>query len=601
MIHESPSHIYHSALPFSPSSSWLRECYKEELAQEVKVVTGLPDEWDTCSRTIFFQGRPSALACREDIVAVGLRSNDIAILDAITGSSTSVLSGHTDVVSSLAFSLDGTLLVSGSKDKTVKLWDVQTGGAIKTFRDTDAVSSVSISPDRAVIASGSQDDTISLWDVRTGERLPVRMRHRSEVTAVSFRPTDSRHLISSSLDGTVRQWNTDGSTVTSCLEAAAMFHVAYSSDGTRFISCGGTIATVRDSKSGAVVAKLPAERGIFRYGCFSPNGRFVACAVDDAVCVWDITRPGPRLVGNLLGHTKEVISIVFSSSLISGSLDQSVKFWQFGSSSTSTDPVTTNGESALLASATIESVNLFAEDSVAVTSDSSGVVKTWDIATGKCKSSFSTPAEGPQDTHFSNGTLTIVWYKGKGRSAVGGWRIWDVGEGRLLRTVRRPLGYPLDLKISEDGSRMFVLSTGSIDAFSMQTGERAGHVQNEPNMKALGGPLVVHGSHVWLIRPKRMGWEFGAPGVPPLPLSGSEFPDRHRLDFVDRSTRHGTRPAWIQDTTTGNLVFRLPERYMKPSTKTRWDGRYLVVGSPSGVTIVDFNHLNPQQPDRVPP
>ena len=600
MIHESPSHIYHSALPFSPSSSWLRECYKEELAQEVKVVTGLPGEWDTCSRTIFFQDRPSALACRGDIIAVGLRSNDIVILDAITGSNTSVLSGHTDVVSALTFSLDGTLLVSGSKDKTVKLWDVQTGGAVKTFNTAKAflptaISSVSISPDRAMIASGSQDGRIHLWDVRTGEGLPPMMYHRSEVTAVSFLPTDSRRLISSSLDSTVRQWNTGGRQVASYLEAAAMVHVAYSSDGTRFVSCGGTIATVRDSKSGAVVAKLPTERGIFRYGCFSPNGRFVACAVDDAVFVWDITGPDPRLVGNFLGHTKEVISIVFSSSLISGSLDQSVKFWQFGSSSTLTDPITADDGPALLASATIESVNLFAGDSVAVTSDSSGVVKTWDIATGRCKSSFSTPAEGPQDTHSSNGTLIVVWYKGKGRSAVGGYHIWDAGEGRLLRTVGRPLGHPLDLKISWDGSKLFALSTMSIDAFSMQTGEDAGHVQNEPNMTALRGPLIVHDSHVWLIHPKRIGWEFGGPGVPPLPLSSSEFPDRLRLDFVDRSgTRNGSRPAWIQDTTTGNLVFRLPERYIEPSAKTRWDGRYLVVGSPSGVTIMDFNHLNPR-------
>ena len=190
MIHESPSHIYHSALPFSPSSSWLCECYKEELAQEVEIVTGLPDEWDTCSRTIFFEDRPSALACIGDTIAVCLRSNDIVILDAITGSKTSILTGHTNVVSSLAFSLDGTLLVSGSKDKTVKLWDMQTGGAVKTFDGhASAVSSVSISPDRAVITSGSQDGTIRLWDVRTGEHSQIVIGHGSDVTTVSFLPT----------------------------------------------------------------------------------------------------------------------------------------------------------------------------------------------------------------------------------------------------------------------------------------------------------------------------------------------------------------------------------------------------------------------------
>jgi len=156
VIYDSPSHVYHSALPFSPSSSWLRECYKEELTREIKVVAGLPDEWDACSRTIFFKDPPSALAYRRDIIAVGLGSNDLVILDAVTGSSTSSFSSHTDAVSSLAFSQDGTPPASGSKDGTVKLWDMQTGGAVKSFSGHRfAIKSVSLSPDQTVIVSGS--------------------------------------------------------------------------------------------------------------------------------------------------------------------------------------------------------------------------------------------------------------------------------------------------------------------------------------------------------------------------------------------------------------------------------------------------------------
>jgi len=62
---------------------------------------------------------------------------------------------------------DGTLLVSGSRDDTVKLWDVQTGGVIKTFRGhTDCVLSVAISADCTMIISGSSDKTIHLWDIQ---------------------------------------------------------------------------------------------------------------------------------------------------------------------------------------------------------------------------------------------------------------------------------------------------------------------------------------------------------------------------------------------------------------------------------------------------
>ena len=112
-IHDSPSQIYHFALPFSPSSSRLQKYYIAELSQKVKVVKGLQAEWGACSHTVLFKSTPQALACWKDVIAVGLQFGDITILDAITGVRISVLSRHTGRVQSVAFSLDGTFLVSG--------------------------------------------------------------------------------------------------------------------------------------------------------------------------------------------------------------------------------------------------------------------------------------------------------------------------------------------------------------------------------------------------------------------------------------------------------------------------------------------------------
>ena len=154
MINDYPSIIYHSALPFSPSSSWLREAYSSVLPQEVKVVKGLQTEWGACPRTVSFDDTPWALACWKDLIAAGSQYGRITILNAITGISMSALSNHTNWVLSLAFSSDGTFLVSGSKDKTVCLWDIQTGGVINTFHGhAEGVVSVSISPDCTMIAS----------------------------------------------------------------------------------------------------------------------------------------------------------------------------------------------------------------------------------------------------------------------------------------------------------------------------------------------------------------------------------------------------------------------------------------------------------------
>jgi WD40 repeat protein len=199
VIRDSPSHIYHSALPLSSVSSWLCECYKADLAREARVLVGLPDRWETSSRRILVEGEQSAFSHWGDTVAVGLGSSSVLLYDAVTGSRTSVFSGHTGTILHLAFSLDGTVLVSGSEDKTVKLWDVGTGRAIRTFSDhTSSILTISISPDHATIASGSEDGTICLWDVRTGKCHPTILCHVGPVTAICFSPTSCRRLISSS-------------------------------------------------------------------------------------------------------------------------------------------------------------------------------------------------------------------------------------------------------------------------------------------------------------------------------------------------------------------------------------------------------------------
>ncbi|MCC5644224.1 serine/threonine protein kinase, partial [Nostoc sp. CHAB 5824] len=74
---------------------------------------------------------------------------------------------------------DGKTLASGSEDKTIKLWDVSTGKALKTLTGhSSKVNSVVFSPDGKTLASGSEDKTIKLWDVSTGKALKTLTGHR---------------------------------------------------------------------------------------------------------------------------------------------------------------------------------------------------------------------------------------------------------------------------------------------------------------------------------------------------------------------------------------------------------------------------------------
>ena len=540
------------------------------------MLMGLPDRWDACSRTISIQEKPSAFAYRRDTIAVGLKSS-VELLDSITGVRTSAFRGHTDTISSITFSLDGTLLVSTSKDDTVKLWDIQTGGTIGTL--SCSVSSVSISPDNTTIALALAYGSIHLWGVRTGKYHPITTGFGDVVDIVTFSPANSRRLILSLWPRDIQQWDVDGNQVgASYSEGHHVSDLAYSPDGTRFVSCGEENGTVRDSESGEVLNTFSGQS--LSQCCFSLDGRFVACSGDKTIDIWHATIPGTTPVETFVGHSDTIKFLAFSSSLISGSSDRSVKFWQ--SSSFLAESTTTDHSAAppLGGSAPISSVRLFAQESTVVTSDESGVVKTWDLVTGTCISSFSTPAEGPRDTHLEGDTLIIVW-----RSNRKQYHTWDVYKGQLLRKFDERYYDIMDVKISGDGSTIFGLTSTYIEALCTQIGEVRRVKLNGRNVL----DFSVGGSKVWINNLPGMGWDFGASDVP----SFGEFPDRPRLEYLaDRSRGSAAEPRWIEDTMTKRAVFHLPQKYRKPDMKVEWDGRYLLVCSKSGeVMVMDFDSV----------
>lgn len=116
--------------------------------------------------------------------------------------------GHDQDIYSLDFARNGRLIASGSGDRTVRLWDIETNQQVLQLLIDDGVTTVAISPDNRYVAAGSLDKSVRVWDTSTGflvERLEGEFGHMDSVYSVAFAP-NGKDLVSGSLDKTIKMW-----------------------------------------------------------------------------------------------------------------------------------------------------------------------------------------------------------------------------------------------------------------------------------------------------------------------------------------------------------------------------------------------------------
>ena len=245
-----------------------------------------------------------------------------------------VLMGHTDAVNSVSYSPDGTQLLSGAADGTVKLWDVSMEGIITTFHGhTASVTSVAFSPDGVLFASTSLDNTIKLWNVSTEENNVTLSGHTDGVTSVAFSPNGTT-LATGSNDKTVKLWNVETHENIATLETDArnIQSLTFSPDGSLLAYA---------SQSDAVeLWNVETQTYIGRFArywnhtsvAFSPDGTLLTSSSQDDVCLWDLETK--EYIGILKGHTETVTSVAFSPDgtlIASGSGDDTIKLWDVAS------------------------------------------------------------------------------------------------------------------------------------------------------------------------------------------------------------------------------------------------------------------------------
>jgi serine/threonine protein kinase len=236
-------------------------------------------------------------------------------------------------VLSAAFSPDGRRVLCGSWDRVVRLWDVQTGYELRRFDGhRGRVLSVAFAPDGRRVLTGGADKTVRLWDVDRGEELRCFVGHGDLVWSVAAFAPDGRLVLSGSADATVRLWDLLSGRQVRTFEGHArpVLSVALAPDGRRALS-GGWDRDVRvwDVDTGRELRRLEGHTDWVWCTAFAPDGRrALTGSADGTVRLWDMA--SGREVLRFEGHVKAVHSVAFSTDgrrALSGGADQVMRLW----------------------------------------------------------------------------------------------------------------------------------------------------------------------------------------------------------------------------------------------------------------------------------
>ncbi|KAH8587315.1 hypothetical protein B0O99DRAFT_678190 [Bisporella sp. PMI_857] len=325
IIEQAPLQAYCSALVFAPEKSIVRETFEGCIPSWIQRKPRVETYWNAMLQTLEgHTDRVTSVAFSPDGKQIVSGSYDTTVRrwDAVTGQQLlPALEGHTNAVTSVAVSPDGKQIVSGSYDTTVRRWDAVTGQQLLPALEghTDTVTSVAVSPDGKQIVSGSDDTTVRRWDAVTGQQLlPALEGHTDTVTSVAVSP-DGKQIVSGSWDTTVRRWDAvTGQQLLPALEGHTdtVTSVAVSPDGKQIVP--------------AAAARLEGHTDAVTSVAVSPDGKqIVSGSYDTTVRRWDAVT-GQQLLPALEGHTNTVTSVAVSpdgKQIVSGSWDTTVRRW----------------------------------------------------------------------------------------------------------------------------------------------------------------------------------------------------------------------------------------------------------------------------------
>jgi WD40 repeat protein len=344
---------------------------------------------------------------------------------------------HQDTVENVAFSPDGTRILTASADHSAKLWDAASGKLMASFDHQGGVWHAMFSPDGARILTASADKTAKLWEVASGKLL-ASFDHQDWIWHAAFSP-DGARILTASVDKTAKLWNAaSGKLIASFNHEEEINNAAFSPDGARILTASADhSAKLWDATSGKLMASFHHQEEV-NDATFSPDGaRILTASRDKTAKLWDAAS------GELLAsfdHQESIKDATFSpdgTRILTASADHSAKLW--------------DASGKLMASFDHQNdVNhaVFSPDGARIlTASKDKTAKLWDASSEKFSASFAHQEAVANAAFSANGARVLT------ASTDHSVNLWDVVSGKLIASFEH-LGWPFQAAFSPDGARL---------------------------------------------------------------------------------------------------------------------------------------------------
>jgi WD40 repeat protein/serine/threonine protein kinase len=381
------------------------------------------------------------------LLVSGSQDNSVKVWDVPTLKTLKTLRGHAGWVRSCAFSPDGHNVLSGSHDHLAKVWSIDGYEEIRVLQGrvleghADSVLAASFSPDGRRILTASRDRTARAWDRDTGQELHTYEEgHEFLASNAVFYPNLQR-LLTSAVDNTVRGWDVSTGTQTMWFEHTGRSAALALSHDAKLILTGGDDKSAKlwDGETGKLVRSLPEHSADVTAVAFAPDDRTIFTGDNNGRGrLWSVDG---RELARLNGHTRKVVAAQFTPDgqrVLTASGDNTVAQWNVADGRELPELVLKHPKA-------VTAMAVSPNGQIAVTSCADGEVRIWNLDRAEAVGALDDPSDYVSSVAISGDGRLALTASTKDRTV----RVWDMATRHELAVPARggQAGAFLDLKV----------------------------------------------------------------------------------------------------------------------------------------------------------